>query len=121
KSLLTLYAYDNLDIDLKHLVPTVENPFNTLVHLTTASMLPLMHNISLDDLNCSDFLWKRYQHNFNALQQDIPNIPFEKLLEIHSEEIVSGPSRRKRFNAWKYLSDLVEFGPPYFHKFKKLL
>lgn len=35
RTLLTLYAYDNLDVDLKHLVPTVENPLNTLVHLTT--------------------------------------------------------------------------------------
>lgn len=118
KTLLTLYVYDNLDVDLKHLVPTVENPLNTLVHLTTSSMLLVIHDITLDDLDCSEFLWKRYKHNFNALPQDIPNIPFKKLFEIHPENTTGGPSRRKRFNAWKYVSDLIEFGPPYFQKFK---
>ena len=121
RTLLTLYAYDNLDVDLKHLVPTVENPLNTLVHLTTGSMLPVIHDITLDDLNCAEFLWKRYQHNFHALPQDIPNIPFEKLFEIHPEDTTSGPSRRKSFNAWKYTYDLIEFGPPYFHKFRRNL
>ena len=121
-TLLTLYAYDNLDVDFKHLVPTIENPQNTLVHLTTGSLLPLIHDVTLDDLDCAEFLWKRYQHNFHALPRDIPNIPFEKLLEIHPEVTTSGDlSRRKRFNAWKYLSDLVEFGPPYFHKFRRNL
>jgi len=119
RTLLTLYAYDNLDVDLKHLVPTIKNPLNTLVHLTTGSMLPVIHDIMLDDLDCAEFLWKRYQHNFNALPQDIPNIPFEKLFEIHPEDMESGLSRRKRFNAWKYTSDLIEFGPPYFRKFRR--
>jgi hypothetical protein len=75
RTLLTLYAYDNLNVDLKNLVPTIENPLNTLVHLMTGSMLPVIHDITLDDLNCAEFLWKRYQHNFNALPQEIPNIP----------------------------------------------
>ena len=80
---------------------------------------PLIHNITLDNLDCSEFLWKKYQHNFHALPHDIPNIPFEKLLKIHLEVKTSGGlSCRKRFNAWKYLSDLIEFGPPYFHKFR---
>ena len=118
RTLLTLYAYDNLNVDLKHLVPTLENPLNTLVHLTTGSMLPVIHDVSLDDLNCSDFLWKRYKHNFHALPQDIQNIPLEKLLDIHPERTTTGPSRKKRFNAWKYLYDLVEFGPSYFRKFR---
>jgi len=121
RTLLTLYAYDNLDVDLKHLVPTVENPLNTLVHLMTGSMFLVIHDITLDDLDCAEFLWKRYQHNFHALPQDIPNIPFEKLFEIHPEDTTSGPLRRKRFNAWKCASDLIEFGPPYFRKFRRSL
>jgi len=119
RTLLTLYAYDNLDIDLEHLVLTIKNPLNTLIHLTTGSMLPVIHDITLDDLDCTEFLWKRYQHNFNALPQDIPNVPFEKLFEIHPEDMESGPSQRKRFNAWKYASDLIEFWPPYFCKFRR--
>ena len=121
RTLLTLYAYDNLDVDLKHLVPTVKNPLNTLIHLTTGSMLLVIHDITLDDLDCTEFLWKRYQHNFHALPQDIPNIPFEKLFEIHPEDTTSGLLWRKRFNAWKCASDLIEFRPPYFHKFRRSL
>lgn len=33
QGLLALYAYDNLDIDFKSAVPTVEKPQDTLVHL----------------------------------------------------------------------------------------
>lgn len=82
-------------------------------------MLPVIHDITLDDLDCSEFLWKRYKHNFHALPQDILSIPFERLFEIHPEDTTSGPSRRKRFNAWKCASDLIEFGPPYFCKFRR--
>ena len=56
KSLLTSYAYHNLDIDLKHSVPTLEKLGETLIHLTSGTMLPL-HEVALDDLNCSDKLW----------------------------------------------------------------
>lgn len=53
---LLLYAYDNLDIDLKHLMPTLERSEDTLVHLTSATMLPLKHGITLEDLKCSESL-----------------------------------------------------------------
>ncbi|KAF8900876.1 hypothetical protein CPB84DRAFT_1680201, partial [Gymnopilus junonius] len=39
RTFLTLYAYDNLDIDLKHSVALVERPQDTLIHLTTGTML----------------------------------------------------------------------------------
>jgi len=115
-----MYAYNNLDIDLKQLVPTAENPQNTLVHLTTGTMIPLEHQITASDLDCSDFLWKKHQNNLDARPHDLPRVTFEQLLELHPKTIPpDGLHRRKRFNAWKYLSDLVEFGPPYFQKFKK--
>jgi hypothetical protein len=116
---MAIYAYDNLDVDLKHLVATAEDPLNTLVHLTTGLLMPLQHNIALDDLNCSDYLWRRYHNNLDAQPQDIPNIPFHSLHDIHCETpSTTGLNRRKRFNSWKYLFDLVEFGPAYFQKFK---
>src|SRR5438309_8531429 len=45
QGLLALYAYDNLDIDFKSTVPTAEKPQDTLVHLTTGTMMPLHPNI----------------------------------------------------------------------------
>ncbi|KAF9467974.1 hypothetical protein BDZ94DRAFT_1184184, partial [Collybia nuda] len=35
QTLMAAYAYDNLDIDLKHSVPTIEKGQETLIHLTT--------------------------------------------------------------------------------------
>ena len=58
QSLLTLYAYDNLDIDLKHSVPTVEKQQDTLIHITSGTMIPLYHRAKFEDLNCSDELWR---------------------------------------------------------------
>lgn len=122
RNFLTLYAYDNLDIDLKHSVPTVEKPQDTLVHLTTGTMMPLYHDVTQDDLNCSDELWRKCKQNIDVQPQNISHISFDKLLNLYPDEPDStGLFRHKRFNAWKYLHDLINFGPEYFQKFKKKL
>ena len=41
QKLLSSYAYDNVDISLKHATPTIEKSGDTLVHLTSATLLPL--------------------------------------------------------------------------------
>jgi hypothetical protein len=58
QTLLTCYAYNNLDIDLKHAVPTIKQETATLIHLTLATMLPMDETVTLEDLNCSEALWK---------------------------------------------------------------
>ena len=115
---LASYAYDNLDLDLKHSVPTVEKPHDTLIHLTTGTMLPLYHGVSLQDLDCSDILWKSSVNNPHARRQGLPLVETKHLLMLHPE--APHPSNlpcRERFNAWKFLHDLIYFGPDYFHKF----
>ncbi|KAF8154632.1 hypothetical protein B0H34DRAFT_660621 [Crassisporium funariophilum] len=123
ESFLVSYAYDNLDIDFKHTVPTVEKPQDSLVHITSGTMLPLYHGITRADLDCSDFLWRKYYRNPNIQMQDLPRIPYYDLLNIYPEPPLhlSGLNRRERFNAWKYRSDLVNFGPEYFRTFRKEL
>ena len=122
QSFLTLYAYDNLDIDLKHAVPTVEKPQDTLVHLTTGTMMPLYHDVTQDDLNCSDELWNKCKQNIDVQPQNVPNSSFDELLGPYPDEPdPSGLFRHQRFNTWKYLHDLVNFGREYFRKFKKKL
>ncbi|KAI6146350.1 hypothetical protein BKA82DRAFT_125563, partial [Pisolithus tinctorius] len=56
-SLLTSYAYDNFDVNLKHYVPTVETSSDSLKHLTSGLLFPLVHGVTLDDLKCSKHLW----------------------------------------------------------------
>ena len=120
-SLLTTYAYDNLDIDLKHSTPTVENSAETLIHITSGTLFPL-HHVTTEDLDCSDELWKISHFNPNARIQDLPKPTLDQIFEIHpepDEPHSSGLVRRDRFNAWKFLSDLIHHGPEYFRKFKK--
>ena len=107
QTLLTLYAYNNLDIDLKHLTPSFKNHSATLIHLTSATMLPLSHRTSLHNLKCSDELRNQLRVNPDSL----PVIPIAQLLAKVYPDTTRHPSglwRRQRFNAWKFLHDLVE-------------
>jgi len=118
KTFLAAYAYDNLDIDFKQDVPVIERQGDTLVHLTTGTMLPLHPKVALADLNCSDELWKKYYRNPSFKASDAPSIAIYDIHNIHPEQQhPSGLTRRDRFNAWKFRSDLVNFGPEYFRKF----
>ncbi|KAI5992438.1 hypothetical protein EDD15DRAFT_2168021, partial [Pisolithus albus] len=53
QSLLASYAYDNFDVDLKSYIPTAEKSNDSLKHLTSGLLFPLVHGITLDDLKCS--------------------------------------------------------------------
>ena len=82
-------------------------------------MLPCHPSIKLESLFYSQELWEKCRHNLNARPHDIPSVTFDQLHLIYPEEChPSGLTRRQRFGAWKYLVDLVEFGPPYFRKYK---
>ena len=121
KSLLTTYAYDNLNIDLKHSTPPVKNSPETLIHITSGTLFPLNH-ITIKDLDCSEELWKISQFNTEAHLQDIPKPTLDQIFEINPEPDEPHPSGLvccECFNAWKFLSDLINHGPTYFHKFKK--
>jgi len=121
QSLLTAYAYDNLDIDFKKSTPTTDKNQDTLVHLTTGTMLPLAH-ATLNDLRCSEELWQKYYRNADLDPKDIPSVSIDKLHSIHPEQPhPSKLSRRNRFNAWKYRTDLVNYGPEYFRRFRSKL
>ncbi|KAI5999085.1 hypothetical protein EDD15DRAFT_2160888, partial [Pisolithus albus] len=59
QSLLASYTYDNFDVDLKHDTLTVEKSNDSLKHLTSGLMFPLVHGVTLDDLKCSEDLWRK--------------------------------------------------------------
>ncbi|KIK26862.1 hypothetical protein PISMIDRAFT_75720, partial [Pisolithus microcarpus 441] len=58
-SLLASYTYDNFDVDLKTHPLTVERSNDSLKHLTSALLLPLVHGVTLSDLKCLEELWKK--------------------------------------------------------------
>jgi hypothetical protein len=86
QTLLTSYAYDNLDIDLKHAVPTIEQETAMFIHLTSATMLPMDEAVTLENLNCSKALWKCSCLNSKAQCSDMaPPAEINDLLDIHPE------------------------------------
>ncbi|KAF8226811.1 hypothetical protein L208DRAFT_1300200 [Tricholoma matsutake] len=119
QTLLACYAYDNFDVDLKTHVLTIDKLTDTLKHLTSALCVPLEHGITCEDMQCSDLLWAKSGLNPYADPSNIPpSITMEQLLNIHPEpdpEQFGGLSRRDRYNSWKFLFDLVHYGPVPFH------
>ena len=65
QTLLTSYAFDNLDMDLKHIMLTIENSQDSLIHLTSVTMLPLDDEVTLVDLDCAESVWKTISSNID--------------------------------------------------------
>ncbi|KAF7969655.1 hypothetical protein HWV62_26759 [Athelia sp. TMB] len=102
-TLLASYAYDNVDIDLKHATPTGDALHDTLIHLTSATMIKIDHGITPEMLACSEMLWRQCKHSPKANLSDVPAMTsYIHLLDIHPEdEHPSGLTRRKRFRVWR--------------------
>jgi hypothetical protein len=122
KSLLASYTYDNFDVDLKSQVPQAEKSHESLKHLTSGLLFPLEHGVTTDDLKCSEELWRQSALNPRAQLSTLPpKRSWKDLLHIHPEsrnESTPQLSRRDRFNARMFLSDLCEHGPLYFQQFR---
>ncbi|KAG1906110.1 uncharacterized protein F5891DRAFT_975565 [Suillus fuscotomentosus] len=102
QTLLAAYAYDNFDVDLKKTVHT--------------------HGVTCEDLQCSSTLWENFPLNPHVNASTALKDRWKDLLNLHSDPLdATGLSHQDCFNSWKMLSDLVNFGPPYFHQFKNQL
>ncbi|KAG1720910.1 uncharacterized protein EDB91DRAFT_1240365 [Suillus paluster] len=116
QSLLTTYAYENFDVDLKTHEHKIENSMESLKHLTSGLMFPLQHDISKEELRCSEELWK--MSPFNTRAEPPPKKGWADLLVLHvNTPGDSGLGCHDRFNSWKFLLDLVSYCPPYFSQF----
>ncbi|KDQ54369.1 hypothetical protein JAAARDRAFT_160894 [Jaapia argillacea MUCL 33604] len=117
-TLLTSYAYDNFDVQLKSQLPSLEKCSETLAHMTSAMLLRLEHGVTTNDLRCSRLLWECSTLNDSACWS-MPSPSFENLCNIHPEsEHLSGLSRREQSNSWKLRYDIFYHGPKYFHQFR---
>ena len=112
RTLLVAYAYNNFDIDFKTHVPTIEaKSHNMLTHLTSGTLIQLEHRVTLEDLKCSEMLWKRSPLNPKAHPSDIPPVrSHEDLENLHPEaDHPSGLTHRQRYILWKFRSDLYKY------------
>lgn len=120
RTFLNAMACDNLDFEVKAPQPTVEHAHANLVHLTTATVIPVHPETTLEDLDCADEVWRYSPYNMEG-DRSRSNIPLIKLMKIHEERDPLPPdnlTRRQRFNKWKFMHDLVHHVPQYFKKFK---
>ena len=75
ENLLITYAYDNFDILLKLLVPTIEDDTDPLKHLTSGLIFPLEHGVRPEDLRVSTELWDTGCITwFSKLENDVENV-----------------------------------------------
>ncbi|KAF7348211.1 hypothetical protein MSAN_01774300 [Mycena sanguinolenta] len=110
QTLLVGYAYDNFDINFPTIVPTIEKGSDPLTHLTSGALIHLEHGVVLEDLACSEELWSKSALNPAVIPTS--STQTYDLKNIHPEvDHPSGLTRRERFNAWKFKSDLFEHGP----------
>lgn len=121
-TLLASYAYDNFNMDLKSTNHTVEKSNESLKHVTSGLVFPLMHGVTREDLRCSKKLWESSLFNSHMIStcRIVPK-NWKDLLSLHHESDKldeAGLNQRDCFNAWKFLSDLIHFSPPYFSQFE---
>ncbi|KZV63590.1 hypothetical protein PENSPDRAFT_691498 [Peniophora sp. CONT] len=119
QTLIALYVFDNVDIDLKIHVPTAEQAaIESLAHLTSGFIAKLGHGVTPDHLRCSRELWEK-----SALNEDASEIPLapilDDLLDLHPDREfdATGLDWHDRFNIWKCIDDLIHHGPEYFRRF----
>ncbi len=74
KNGLCALTYDNLDFDFKPKEATLENP-GTFESITTGTFIPLGHGTMLEDLQCSDELWRRSSLNPQGVKDVTPSQP----------------------------------------------
>jgi len=83
---LIAYVYDNFDINFKTYIPMVEKIHDTLVHLTSGVLIYLEHGVTIEDLRCSEELWKKSNINPQAQPSNIPPMrTHEDLESLHPE------------------------------------
>ncbi|KAJ7262566.1 hypothetical protein C8J57DRAFT_1513569 [Mycena rebaudengoi] len=119
QTLLVGYAYNNFDVNFPTIVPTIEKVGDPLTHLTSGALICLEHGVVLEDLECSEELWNKSNLNPTIEQQPSTSHSLELL---HPEtDHPSGLTRRERFNAHKFKSDLIQYGPVCFRSFAPTL
>ncbi|KAJ7626572.1 hypothetical protein DFH06DRAFT_1103450 [Mycena polygramma] len=120
RTLLVAYAFDNFDVNFPTIVPTIEKAGDPLTHMTSGALICLDHGVVLDDLECSEELWNKAP--LNPILDPPPEQTLNNLEALHPEsDHPSGLTRRERWNAWKFKSDLFEYGPETFAPYSKTL
>jgi hypothetical protein len=123
-------AFDNLDVTLRNLVPTQDGRWETMFHLCTGTLIPLVLPIGVtwEHLQCAEQIWKNLGYDkLESKDKNTKRVPFFQLdrkLRERYPDVRKGRrhlSRRQRFVVHLYLKSLIEWGPNYFKQFASKL
>ncbi|KAF8126322.1 hypothetical protein EV363DRAFT_1401849 [Boletus edulis] len=118
RSFLASYAYDNFDVDLKSDIASVEKSNDSLKHLTSGLLFPMVHRVTTEDLRCSQEIWLKSPLNRQVAKEDKPpKRTWCDLVHLHLTDH-SSTSWHISFNSWMFLCDLCTHRPEYFHQFQ---
>ncbi|KAJ7101209.1 hypothetical protein C8R44DRAFT_641767 [Mycena epipterygia] len=95
QTLLVGYAYDNFDINFPTIVPVIEKTGDPLTHLTSGVVICLEHDVTLEDLECSEELWAKSV--LNPLLDESPSQEARHLEAIHPETVEQIPLVKMRY------------------------
>lgn len=76
----TAQGFDNLDVQLKTEQPMVEGR-TKLLHMATATFLPLIHALTMDDLKFTKDIWDKSEFNPNRIE-DPPAVNHDALCKL---------------------------------------
>lgn len=115
---LAAIAYDNFDVALSVATPTVEKGGGQLLHLTSGTLLPLCHDVQLQDLEYSQYLWERSRLNVHRTMDVDLGQTYQKLISLRNRDIDNfGQTAHQQYQAWKFRYNLTHHGPEYFRRF----
>lgn len=102
-------ALDNLDIYFKTDQPTLTHE-SKLVHMTTATFLPLYHGVEKADLKCTKELWEKSEYNRHRTEP--PTVPTYRILAEMAQTSASSPKEApesyQNLMAWHVRDILVK-------------
>ena len=110
QTLTASFAYDNFDMEFKSHTPTIEKHGDSLKHATSAIIFPLI-NTSMQDLMCSDELWRT--DPINPYIQTHQKRPLRGLESILPTSTKLPPGIHIRISAWHFRHALVTLCEPF--------
>jgi hypothetical protein len=122
RTLLVSLAYDNFDFKQKPTSANLEGTRDLIIHMTSGTLIPLQHGVTLEDLRCAPYLWEKSPWRSKLQGIDPLPIPFHRLYSLPCPvDSEADLSEHKLWQAWKFRHTLVMWGPDYFRRFSSNL
>lgn len=108
-------AYNNLDFDFKAKEPN-NRTTGSFESITTGTFIPLMHGVTMDDINCSKELWEALTLNPSCMVDSTPpKVPSQNYVLACIGDVQELTATAEEWYIWKILVN------KYFPSFKKAL